>query len=118
MAQVVVRGPLDKFKLSDQPRFQPSALLHFFRGQALAPAAGVLLWKVGEGARLDFEFRKTLKDLRPEQGRKTVSRSRRVQQSSFLEVSNHQGIKTSGTRGVASNDEFLALVDPHLLPSP
>ena len=60
LTKLVVAGPLGKLDLGDQHGFDPVALFHHCRGDALTPASRCFLWQVYEGARLPLDLLYTL----------------------------------------------------------
>jgi DNA-binding transcriptional ArsR family regulator len=116
MPQMSVWCPLQKFEFADQQWFLPSALVHLFSGQSLTPAAAPRFRQIREGALRDFQILELPKQLLAERWGESISRARRIHELVALVVSEDQSIEILSSRGVASNDEFLSLVDPHLLP--
>ena len=61
--EVSVLGPFDKFKLSDELRFQPMALRHLRSCQTGSPPAGLLFRQVRERAPRDLQRLELLEKL-------------------------------------------------------
>src|ERR1700691_5885082 len=54
--KVAVRRPFDELELSHQLRLEPPTFQHLRGGQTRAPAPGLFLGQIPEGAFLDFEW--------------------------------------------------------------
>ena len=63
MPEVIVGRPLREFKLANQNRLQPAAVLHLRRREACAPPAASRLGKVRERTFLDLQRPQFLKQL-------------------------------------------------------
>ena len=63
MTEVSILGPFDKFKLSDELRFQPPALRHLRSCQTGSPPAGLLFRQVRERAPGDLQRLELLEKL-------------------------------------------------------
>ena len=116
MPQMAVWCPLQKLELPDQQWLQPSALVHLLSGQSLTPAAATRCRQIREGALRDFQILELPKQLLAERWCESVSRARGIHELVAFVVSEDQSIEILSSRGVASDDKFLSVVDPHLLP--
>ena len=59
MTKLVVAGPLCEHDLGDEHGFNPVAVFHDRRGNALTPATGCFLWEVHEAARRTSDLLET-----------------------------------------------------------
>src|SRR6188472_3317450 len=114
--EMVVRRPLDEFKLTDEDRLQPPALCHLCFRQSLSPSATPGFGKVREGAVANLECRKLLEQLIARRRRKAIPGTRCVDEAITVVIANHHGVERFGAERVSSDDEFLASVDTHLHP--
>src|SRR5580700_6116076 len=68
--KVVVRRPFDELELPHELRLEPPTVHHLRGGKTRAPAPGLFLGQIREGAFLDFQWLDLLEQFRSRCGRK------------------------------------------------
>ena len=117
MTQVAVKRPFDELELPHKLRLEPPTSHHFRGGKTCAPTPGLLLRQIREGAFLDFQWLDLLEQFRSRCGGEASAGPGGIDQLVTLVVADDKRIEVLERRRVSGDDELLALIDSHFLPS-
>ena len=113
---MILARPLQELDLGDEDRFQPPAILHLRRRQARTPSPALRFREIHERAILELQPAEFLEELLPDGRREAVAGACGVDQTVALVVTDNERVERLRPGRVAADHEFLAAVDPHLLP--
>src|SRR5437016_6190384 len=116
MTKMFIRRPFHEFKLPNQFRTNPAAVLHLFGRQAQTPAPGSLFRQVRKRTFPGCQFTETVVQLLSQYRGKSVAGSTRIKELCAFVISEDNRIEALGADRVAADDKLLPLVDPHLAP--
>src|SRR5688572_23820984 len=118
MTKMVFARPFQKFKLADEDRFDPAALLHLLGSKALSPATAFTLRQIRKRTFIDLKRSKLPHQRSTRSCREAIAGSRGIYKLLSFVIPEHQRIECCAANRVTAYDKFLSCVDPHLLPCP
>jgi hypothetical protein len=91
--KVAVRRPFDELELPHELRLEPPTVHHLRGGKTRAPAPGLFLGQIREGALLDFQRFDLLEQFRSRCGREATAGPGGIDQPVALEVADDQRVE-------------------------